>query len=357
MKDDSDDDIDEDDGNDEEPFSIGQAMVNFARPLLDSCDQSKESIEKAMSIASLCWTLALSEHEKDNMVEEMIDKSQKEDKLNTEDVEAVRAVVKMMIERHKRMFPELHRKAEMKFGHGKKSSKRKTTRKDFVTCPVCKITIKASNLEQHNEKVHSRPRIPHAGTLWRFSNTHRAEMMKAMEDEYARFKEGKSILPREKIANIKGDDYPKYRAIAKAEGYRVAIRKIAAEKEQRLVKGENESEVSEWAVGLYFDMFYDAIPGFEDFMFSQFYTKERCDKCTVDDKEESQCEVGGTDCIYDDEWKQFEREYLDRAVDKILNGEDEPDELRIPDDIRQKAIETNEFTRQWRKKMGVTDEQ
>jgi hypothetical protein len=181
-------------------------------------------------------------------------------------------------------------------------------------------------------------------------------MMKAMDEEYERMKAGTSRLPRVPKSEIEDPEGKKYREMAKIEGYPAAVMKIASERERRIKEGEKGSEVSKWALDLYFDVFYSTIPGFEDYLFGQFYTKERCEQCTVEDKVESGCETGGANCIYDDEWKPFERAYIERTVDKILTGDNEPEELRVPEDIRKKAIEREEFTDQWRKKMGVQDE-
>jgi SEC-C motif len=83
-------------------------MMDFAQPLIDQSDGSIDALNKALSIAMIFWNLAIMpEQEREQaLVEIMAEMSVSE----SEGVQsAFQALAETMIERHRQMFPELHR--------------------------------------------------------------------------------------------------------------------------------------------------------------------------------------------------------------------------------------------------------
>jgi uncharacterized protein YecA (UPF0149 family) len=86
--------------------AIAEALVAYAKPLLDQTDGSQAELNKAFAITQLCYNLALVPEEKrETALSEM------QAKLEIDDAEFDafrRTVVDPMIERHHQMFPALH---------------------------------------------------------------------------------------------------------------------------------------------------------------------------------------------------------------------------------------------------------
>jgi hypothetical protein len=86
--------------------AIAEAVVTYARPLIDSTDGSEEQLNKALAISQLCWNLALLPKDKlDESLSEMRPKLGMDD---DEFDEFRRSVILPMIRRHEEMFPRLH---------------------------------------------------------------------------------------------------------------------------------------------------------------------------------------------------------------------------------------------------------
>lgn len=81
-------------------------MVRFAQPLLDIA-QSEHAIQKAFALAIACWNLALDE---EPQREALLDDLTRVVVKGGGDAAEFRALVLSMIERHREMFPELHRR-------------------------------------------------------------------------------------------------------------------------------------------------------------------------------------------------------------------------------------------------------
>ena len=81
-----------------------QQMMDFAEPLLDESDGSTEALNKALSLATVFWNLALA-REEDR--EEAIAKAMLKD-ADPEVSAAFQQMAQLMIARHETMFPELH---------------------------------------------------------------------------------------------------------------------------------------------------------------------------------------------------------------------------------------------------------
>jgi hypothetical protein len=80
-------------------------MVDYARPILDSTDGDSESTQAALTLAMLFWNLAITRD--DAVREETL--SEMALRLDEEERDEFAETAQMMIERHRMMFPEMHR--------------------------------------------------------------------------------------------------------------------------------------------------------------------------------------------------------------------------------------------------------
>ena len=82
--------------------AIAEAMVEFARPLIDATDGSIEAMNRALSVSSLCYNLGcLPEEAREPIISEM------KIKLNLNDLEFEefkRSVITPMLQRYETMF-------------------------------------------------------------------------------------------------------------------------------------------------------------------------------------------------------------------------------------------------------------
>ena len=86
---------------------IAESMVAYAQPLLDGTDGSIEGMQRAFTLAQVCWNLALlPEKERDIEIGELRRSFHMDDK----EFEGFRrSVVEPMIQRHHEMFPHMPR--------------------------------------------------------------------------------------------------------------------------------------------------------------------------------------------------------------------------------------------------------
>ena len=91
--------------------AIAESMVAYVQPLLDQTDGSAADMQKAMTLAQVCWNLALlPEKERDAELVELRPSFGMDD----EDFEDFRrSVVLPMIRRHREMFPHMPRLGSM----------------------------------------------------------------------------------------------------------------------------------------------------------------------------------------------------------------------------------------------------
>jgi len=88
--------------------AIADAMVDYARPLLDATDGSEEQLNKAFAITHLCWNLALSPKESRDAT---LGKMRPALGMGDDDFDDFRqSVIIPMVRRHEEMFPKLHRR-------------------------------------------------------------------------------------------------------------------------------------------------------------------------------------------------------------------------------------------------------
>lgn len=84
-----------------------QQMVDFCKPLIDSSGGDLEGMNKAMSLGMVFWNLALCEDQdaREKMLNGLLEKLT----VPEEEKEEFQRLAMDMIERHRRMFPDLHR--------------------------------------------------------------------------------------------------------------------------------------------------------------------------------------------------------------------------------------------------------
>lgn len=86
--------------------SMGDSIAAYAQPLMDRTDGSCEQAEKAMTIAMLCWNVAIlpdAEHE-----EWLADMRKAFNGPDEEFAAFRRDVIEPMIRRHREMFPMMN---------------------------------------------------------------------------------------------------------------------------------------------------------------------------------------------------------------------------------------------------------
>lgn len=85
---------------------IADSIVTYAQPLIDDTDGSMEQMNRALSLAQLCWNLALLPEEARN---KELREMQPGLKMEDDEFDAFRRdVLVPMIRRHEEMFPRLH---------------------------------------------------------------------------------------------------------------------------------------------------------------------------------------------------------------------------------------------------------
>jgi len=88
--------------------AIAESMVAYAQPLLDATDGSRDQMNRALSLAQLCWNLALlPEKEREESLAEMRPDLEMDD-AGFEDFR--QSFVLPMIRRHQEMFPDMPRR-------------------------------------------------------------------------------------------------------------------------------------------------------------------------------------------------------------------------------------------------------
>ncbi|MFQ6127802.1 MAG: hypothetical protein ACE5QW_02720 [Thermoplasmata archaeon] len=319
---------------------FAEALADFAQPLIDATDGSYEDVSKALMFATLCWNLALLDDDRaiEELAEQMGERYREDFGLSVRDAVEFRLAILDMVERHRRMFPAMH-KREKRRARERRKERKKSLR--FEKCPVCGASVKSKNMARHLERVHPRPRIPSPGTLWRFKNTHQEWLNEALPKIAEELRDEGFTFPEVDAAM---EEFGYYYRKAEREGHLSVIVEVIEERDRRMAKGEDEKMVTEWAYDLCYHLLLDWQVGFEDYLYGQFFAPERCKNCTREDKEDLLCEDGLSDCLFDDEFELFQREYVNRVIDKLCRGVQEPEEILVPAEIRRRAEEYQEFS-------------
>ena len=88
--------------------AIAEGFVAYAQPLIDQTDGSQEQLNKAVAISQLCFNLALLPDERRDTA---LGKMQPTLEMDDNEFDAFRrSIVVPMIQRHKEMFPRMHRR-------------------------------------------------------------------------------------------------------------------------------------------------------------------------------------------------------------------------------------------------------
>jgi uncharacterized protein YecA (UPF0149 family) len=112
---------------------MAESMVAYAQPLLDETDGSHGQMQNALTIAQLCWNLALlPETEQKDRLAQMRPAL----KMNTaEFAEFCESVVVPMVKRHREMFPNMPRLGSVRPASRKHKEKYpRTGRNDPCPC-------------------------------------------------------------------------------------------------------------------------------------------------------------------------------------------------------------------------------
>jgi uncharacterized protein YecA (UPF0149 family) len=92
---------------------IADSIVAYAQPLLEETDGSIGSMNRAMSIAQICWNLALLPEDKR---EAALDDMKPTLKMTDEEYADFRQnLILPMIHRHHKMFPGLHNRSKPRY--------------------------------------------------------------------------------------------------------------------------------------------------------------------------------------------------------------------------------------------------
>ena len=95
--------------------AIADAIMAYAKPLIDETDGSLEELNKALAMSQLCWNLAIAPKEtRQSVLDDMQNTMQMND-AEFEDFE--RSVLTPMIRRHEEMFPMLHGRQSLEPPH------------------------------------------------------------------------------------------------------------------------------------------------------------------------------------------------------------------------------------------------
>jgi SEC-C motif len=89
--------------NRERRGGLAQQMIEFARPLLDRSDGSKEQVDKALSFGMLCWNIAIMPRAERGVA---IDAAERAIAKTDEDREAFRDLVEVMLARYEQLFSQ-----------------------------------------------------------------------------------------------------------------------------------------------------------------------------------------------------------------------------------------------------------
>jgi hypothetical protein len=259
-------------------------------------------------------------------------------------------------------------------------------RRVFKNCPHCGASVRDINFDYHLAKVHSiiteslreeqefldqvafiedyverksleklpesldlekileeaevewrRSQIPSAGTLMRFILRHYERLYRALQIAYGKRGDLHIDLPQPMLERNE--------FLAKAE-------KTGRFKETVLEVEEKKGEVGGrdpdgWAFETQYDILNAWKPGFELHLADLFFSKERCGSCGRQDKREVECEEGRSNCIFDDEFKRFQFQYVKKIVDQ-LKRDVEPKELEIPEHLHDMEAKMRELGRRMR---------
>jgi hypothetical protein len=88
------------------PAGPARQMLTFVEPLLEATDRSPEAAKRVMDLGAIYWDLAVSpDQARERTLSRYVDEAFDDEAGR----QAFRQTARAMIERHRQMFPELHR--------------------------------------------------------------------------------------------------------------------------------------------------------------------------------------------------------------------------------------------------------
>jgi SepF-like predicted cell division protein (DUF552 family) len=200
--------------------------------------------------------------------------------------------------------------------------------------PPFKIWASKAKTKQVKEKPSmespflSEEKVPSAGTLARFFAANFSQLTSWMEEakkngELDELKEGLSAFSQPEVFAERAVETGKFKEII-----------LALERLKDEVRGE---EIGVWTLETQLSILCSFKPGFEEYLAELFFTEERCENCKREDKEETRCREGLSDCIFDKEFEQFEDESVQKIVEQLKTGA-EPKLLEVPKHLQEQWI-------------------
>lgn len=85
---------------------------------------------------------------------------------------------------------------------------------------------------------------------------------------------------------------------------------------------------NEWVLDVQYNILAKQFPAFELFLNEQFF-KSKCKNCKRETKEETGCREGHSECLYNEEYEKFTKQYVNSIVSQLKQAK-QPKELQIP---------------------------
>jgi len=137
---------------------------------------------------------------------------------------------------------------------------------------------------------------------------------------------------REDLIDFVRPDESKFLSWARQTGrYSEAILKVEREKRRRAVEDPDE-----WAYLEELDILNSWKPGFELTLSEQFFSS-KCSGCGLEGRKRLKCAEGLRNCLFENEYLQFERENIREIVRKLKDGVDPETipQLQIPEHLSE----------------------
>lgn len=200
--------------------------------------------------------------------------------------------------------------------------------------PPFKIWASKAETKQVKEKpltespILPEEKVPSAGTMARFFAANFSQLASWMEEakkngELDELKESLSAFSQPEVFAERAVETGKFGEII-----------LALERLKDEVGGE---EIGVWTLETQLNILCSFKPGFEEYLAELFFTEERCKNCKREDKKETRCREGLSDCIFDKEFEQFEDESVQKIVEQLKTGV-EPKLLEVPKHLQEQWI-------------------
>jgi tetratricopeptide (TPR) repeat protein len=165
---------------------------------------------------------------------------------------------------------------------------------------------------------------PSAGSLSRFTRHHPEEIFEMLSME-----SGKARMPPQESSFVRR---------AKETGmYGKTILEVEDAKERTVVEDPDD-----WAHVEKLNILNLWKPGFE-LNVNQIFFSSKCPECRLDGRKERRCREGLHNCAFEEEYDQFEREYVREVVKRLKEGAEpgEIPQLHVPEPLKEIAQRVN----------------